>query len=134
MATRNQNVHRSADFPKQHVNVDVITAINLTSAVIFSFLPGYKFQITQIRSFCRVKAGTVTAVVKIGSRTAASITFTSATEVAQTLSTTLANLRSSVTTEAITVELTTDGTGALTNGNLIVTIRPWPLDGDIGTN
>jgi delta 1-pyrroline-5-carboxylate dehydrogenase len=47
-------------------------------------------------------------------RTAASVVFTAATEVGQTLSTTLANIRGS-STEAITVVLTTDHTGVLAN-------------------
>lgn len=130
---RNQNIDKAADFPKQPLCIDLATAINLTGAVVFSFTPGYKYQIARIESFCRVKAGTVTAVVKVGGRTAASITFTSATEVAQALSATLANIRGSAT-DAITVELTTDGTGALTNGNLVILYRPWPLNRDIGTN
>jgi hypothetical protein len=128
---RNQNVHKAADFVKQPLVAGIVTAISLTSAVVFSFLPGYKYEIARIRSFCRTKAGTVTAVVKVGTRTAASITFTAATEVAQTLSTTLANLRGSAT-EAITIELTTDGSGVLTNAHLVITIRPRPLAGDLG--
>lgn len=128
---RNQGVHKAADFPKAHLNCDFITAINLTGAVVYSFAPGYRFQVSRIRSFCQAKAGTVTAVIKIGTRTAASIVFTAATEVAQTLSTTLSNLRGT-STEAITVELTTDNTGALTNGQVVITIRPWPLNGELG--
>lgn len=108
---------------------EIVTAVSLTSAVVFSFTPGYKFVIERIRTFCRTKTGTVTAVVKVGTRTAASITFTAATEVAQTLSSTLANIRGS-NTEAITIELTTDGTGALTNGNVTITFRPRPLAGE----
>jgi hypothetical protein len=130
-AIRNQEVHKGADFPKMPLAVDITTAINLTSAVVYSFTPGFRFRVARIRSFCRTKAGTVTAVVKVGTRTVASITFTAATEVAATLSATLANIIGS-SSEAITIELTTDGTGALTNGNITILIRPTPLSGELG--
>lgn len=123
MRITDKHIHPGSAFAQQRIVAPLVTAVSLTAAVIFSFLPGYRFQITRIRSFCRVKAGTVTATVKVGTRTAASITFTSATELAQTLSTTLANLRGTES-EAITVEITTDGTGALTNGHLTLEFRP----------
>src|SRR4051812_49342950 len=106
-AIRNQEVHKGADFVKLPLAVDITTAINLTSAVVYSFTPGFRFRFARIRSFCRTKAGAVSAVVKIGSRTVASITFTAATEVAAALSATLANVIGSAT-EVITIELTTD--------------------------
>lgn len=109
--------------------VAVVTAINLTGAVVFSWTPGYTYQITSIKSFNRTKAGAVSAVVKVGTRTAATVTFTAATEVASTLSTTLANIQGSAT-EAITIELTTDGTGALTNAFVTISMRPRPLNGE----
>ncbi len=129
MSVRDQHIAKAANSALKHLSVGITTAISLTSAVVFSFAPGYKFQIQRIRSFCRTKAGTVTAVVKVGTRTAASITFTAATEVAQTLSSTLANLQGSAS-EAITIELTTDGSGALTNGALVISIRPQGMHGD----
>jgi hypothetical protein len=110
-------------------NKEIITAISLTSAVVASFKPKYKYQIERIVTYCRTKAGTVTAVVKVGTRTVATLTFTAATEVEATVSSTLANLRGS-STEAITIELTTDGSGALTNGNVTIVFRPYPLQGE----
>lgn len=134
MAVRNQEVHRAADFPKQRLPLEIVSAISLTSAVVKSITPGYKFQVVGVRSFCRTKAGTVSYVVKVGGRSAvAAGVITAATDVAATLSTTLANLRGSAT-EAITIELTTDGSGVLTNAHIELVIRPWPLAGDIGTN
>jgi hypothetical protein len=130
---RNQNVNRKANVDWKTIPVALDNAINLTSAVVYSLTPGYKLQIEKIASYCRTKAGTVTAVVKVGGRTAASVTFTAATEVAQTLSTTLANIRASAT-EAITIELTTDGSGALVNGFISITFRPWPKAGELGPN
>lgn len=129
---RDQNHHKSANVPKKTLVVPVETAVSLTNAVIFSHVIGHKFEITRVRSFCRTKAGAVSFKVKAGTREAVPAgTTTAATEVAQTLSTTKANVRGSAT-EAVTVELTTDGTGALTNGRVVIEYRPFPLAGDLG--
>lgn len=130
---RDAEIHKAAAIARKVLPIAIPTAVDLTDAVVYSFAPGFKFQIVAARSFNRTKAGAVAGVIKIGSRTAATVTFTSATEVALTLSSTLANIRGS-STEVITVVLTTDGTGALTNGVLNLTIRPYPLAGDIGPN
>lgn len=114
---------------RARLNVAIISAVSLTGAVVWSYTPGYTFQVTSVRSFCRVKAGVVTANVKVGTRTAAPIVFTSATELVAVLSTTLANIQGS-TTEAITIELTTDGSGVLTNGFIIISTRPRPMNGE----
>jgi hypothetical protein len=66
---------------------------------------------------------------RVSTRSAVTIVFTAATEVDNTLSTTLANIQGS-STEAITIELTTDGTGALTNGVLTLSSRPRPMNGE----
>jgi hypothetical protein len=134
MALRDGDIHKAAATPKHYLPVALVTAISQTGVVAYSFTPGYRFQIAAVSSYCRVKAGTVTATVKIGSRTAVTtVSFTTATELAQTLSTTLANIRGS-STETITIEYTTDGSGVLTNGFVTLTIRPFPLSGETGPN
>lgn len=128
---RDQNVHKNAHFPKRNVTVALVTAISQTGVVAYKFTPGFAFQFVVVRTYCLLKAGTVTATIKVGGRTAASLTFTSATEVTPTLSTTLANIRGS-STDAITIEYTTDGSGVLTNGFVNIVFRPRPLNGDLG--
>lgn len=130
---RDQEIHKAAAIARKPLVVNIVTDISLTDAVVYSFLPGFKFQVVASRSFCRTKAGTVSANIKIGARTAAAVVFTAATEVAQTISSTLANIRGS-STEAITIELTTDGSGVLTNAAITLTIRPFPLSGEAGPN
>lgn len=131
-AIRNQNVHRQADFPKKHLTIALVTAISQTDLEAFSFTPGYRFEIVSVRSFNAAKAGAIAYKVKAGGREAvAAGAWTAATEVAATLSTTKANLRGTAS-EAITLEYTSDGSGALTNGYVVITIRPWPLNGDLG--
>ena len=132
MAIQDRNILASAGSAKQTLTVCPVTAVSKTAAVIYSFTPGYSFQIAQITTYCLTKAGTVTAAVLVGGRATATLAFTAATEDIATLSTTLANLRGS-TSEAITVTLTTDGTGALTFPAINIVFRPYPMNGEATT-
>lgn len=117
-------------FGRETMQVALITAISQTGVVAYSYTPGYAFRLVRVRSYCLLKAGTVTAQVKVGTRTAVTtVSFTTATEVAQTLSTTAANIKGSAT-EAITLNYTTDGSGVLTNGFVILEFRPYPMRGE----
>jgi|SRR5215471_16117945 len=114
----------------EKVDVACAPGTGLAGVVTYSYTPGFSFQLTRVRSFTRTKTGAVSFVVKVGTRTAvAAGTFTAATEVAQVLSTTIANLRGS-NTEAITITTTTDGTGALADGHIVLEFRPWPVAGE----
>lgn len=133
MGVKDRNVIPTSYLAKKISEVAMNPAINLTSAVVFSFTPGQKFQLVRVRSFCRTKVGAVAFTVKVGGRVAVTtVTMTAATEVAQALSATLANLQGSAT-EAITIECTTDGTGALTDGRVYLEWRARPLDGEAAT-
>lgn len=129
MAITDLKIDKSAQVGRKVLPVSIITAVSLTGAVVFSYQPEKAYQITRVRSFCRTKAGAASAVVKVGSGSAASVTFTAATEVAQTVSSTLATARGSAS-EPITIELTTDGTGALTNGFVTIEYRHVPQSGE----
>jgi hypothetical protein len=130
MGVKDRNVLPAAAIAKRVTEAFVNPPISQASIVVFSYTPGYRFQLSRVRSFCRTKAGAVSFVVKVGGRSAvAAGTLTAATEVAQTLSTTLANLQGS-TTEAITIEMTTDGSGAVVDGRIILEFRPRPMDGE----
>lgn len=127
MAVTNKKVDRNATFAVKHLNFEIATAVSLASAVIKTFRPGTGFMVVGAESFCRTKTGAVSFVIKVGGRVAvASGVFTAATRVEQTVSSTLANVKGSAT-EDITIELTTDGTGALTNGHIAIDVRPYPL-------
>lgn len=128
---RDQNIHRQATFPRKHLTVALITAISQTGVVAFKHTPGHRFQIVSVKTYCLTKAGTVTGNLKVGGRTSAALTFTSATENTPSLSAVKANNRGTAT-EAITVEYTTDGSGVLTNGFVVITYRVWPLNGEMG--
>lgn len=119
---RDQNVHPTAAFAKKEIVVALPTAISQTGRVAFKYTPGYKFDVIRIRTSNAVKAGAVTGKVKVGTRTASDITFTSGAEVGQTLSSTEADLEGSAS-EALSVEYTSDGSGVLTNGQVVIEIR-----------
>lgn len=131
MRIRNQNVDPAAQIGRERIVVPLTVAISQTGVVSAKFTPGHKYQLVSVKTYCLTKAGAVAGVLKVGGRTAATLTLTAATEVTATLSTTLANIRGSAT-EAITIEYTTDGSGALTNGLVILEYRPRPMAGDLG--
>jgi hypothetical protein len=70
----------------------------------------------------------ITANVKIGTVTAlaSAVTPVAGTATAATLATSKAARRGS-TTDAINVEYTSNGAGAMTRGNVRVWIRPFPM-------
>lgn len=110
--------------------IPLVTAISQTGVVAFKWTPGYRFQVARVRSYNLAKAGAVSGNVKVAANVAAAIVFTSATEVAQSLSGTLSNLRG-LNTDTLSLEYTTDGSGVLTNGLVIVEIRPFPMAGEV---
>jgi hypothetical protein len=131
MSIRDQQIDPTSGTAKKFVVIPITTAISQTGLVAFSLLIGFKFEVTRIRTYCAAKAGTVSGNAKIGGRTAAPLVFTAATEVAAVLSTTKANVRGSAT-EVLTLEYTTDGSGVLTNGFVVVELRPRPMARDLG--
>lgn len=128
---RNQDVDPTSQIGSETIVIPLIVAISQTGVVSAKYTPGYRFQLTGAKTYCLTKAGAVAATLKVGGRTAASLTITAASEVTAVLSTTKANIRGSKT-ESITLEYTTDGSGVLTNGMVILAFRPWPMSGDVG--
>lgn len=131
MKIRDQEVHPTAAFGRHRMAIALITAVSQAGVVAFSHTPGHKFQITKVSTYCLNVAATVSANLLVGVRTAAALTWTAATESAATLSTTVANVRGSES-EAITLQYTTNGSGVLTNGFVIVEYRFRPMAGDLG--
>lgn len=103
--------------------IRLLTATSQTGVVAFVYTPGFAFEVVRVQSYCRVKAGAVSANVKVATRTSAAVTFTQATEVDDAVSGTAANNRGSKT-DALSLEYTTDGSGALTDGFVVIEIRP----------
>jgi hypothetical protein len=112
------------------IDVAVNPAINLAGVAIWTYTPGYAFQLTRCRSFCRILAGAVSFTVLVGGRTAVSGgVFVGAAEGGNALSATLANVRGSKT-DTISIVATTNGTGQLTDGHVTLELRPFPVAGE----
>jgi hypothetical protein len=126
---------RSQTARKEYL-IALVTATSQTDAIAFEFTPGFAGEIVQVKSWNRSKAGTVTVNIRTGGAAwangRAAITAlapTSAAEDTAVLSTTVANLRFTAA-EKVRVAFTTDGTGALTNGHILLVVRPRPLNGE----
>lgn len=131
-----KKIDPTAQIARKELVVALVTAVSQTDAIAFEFTPGYDGEIVQVKSWNRSKAGTVTINIRTGGAAWANgraaitaLTPTSAAEDTATLSTTPANLRFSKT-EKVRVAFTTDGTGALTNGHLLLVLRPRPQNGE----
>jgi len=130
MGVKDRNVLPTATIATDKLVIPIITAISQAGVVCFSYQPPSDYQIVRVRSYCLLKAGTVTYAVLVGARTVLTGgVFTTATAVAGTLSATLANIRGT-SAEALTVTYTTDGSGVLTNGFLVIDVRPQHMDGE----
>jgi len=105
-------------------------AINLAAATVYSYTPGFQFQLTRVRHWCRVLAGAVSYQILVGGRVAvASTNFASGIDGGGTLSSVLANVRGSKT-DALQIQITSNGTGQLTDGDIILEFRPYPVAGE----
>lgn len=119
---------RQSKVALKHLIVPIVTAVSLTDANVFRFTPGYGFRVEGVSTFCRTKAGAVTADVLVGATVVANdAAFTANAEVAATLT---EAARKGKASDEVLVRITTDGTGALTNGVVVVTLRPYPLGGE----
>lgn len=121
---------------RKEMVLNLITAISLTDQVLWEWTPGFDGEVVEVRCWNRAKAGTVTVKLRTGGasfaagRTAMTdLVPTTAAEDACVLSTTVANRRFT-RAEKLRVGLTTDGSGALTNGILTIVVRPRPLQGE----
>jgi len=131
MSFSDRNVHKDAEVAVKMLVVAIPTAVSQSDVVAYSHTPGFDFEILSVKSYCRVKAGTVTGQVKVGTGSVlqAAAVFTTATEVNAPLVASRAGRRGT-RTQAINVHFTTDGTGALTNGFLTIRYRKRHLAGE----
>jgi hypothetical protein len=107
--------------------IPVTTAVSQTAVRSFTYTPGFAFRITSVRSYCRTLAGTVSAQIRVAGDTASvldsAITFTDSTQRLFTVK--AAKRRTGFgSTRALSVFFTTDGSGVLTNGFVILRIKP----------
>jgi hypothetical protein len=108
--------------------VPVVTATTQTAAKFFTYTPGFAFRVISIKTYCRAKAGTVTGQVRVGTDTttvldSALVFNADSTEYAGRIKARFSRVGAG-STSSIRVYYTTDGTGALTNGFVVLRIRP----------
>lgn len=110
------------------VVVPVTTATSQTAARFFTYTPGFAFRIVSIKTYCRAKAGTVSGQVRIGSDTTtvldSALVFTAdSTEYTARVKARVVRVGHS-SASSIRLYYTTDGSGALTNGFIVIRLRP----------
>jgi hypothetical protein len=134
MAVKDTKIDKDAKVAIETLTIPIITALTQADVIAFKFVPGHSFEIVGVQAYARTVAGAVTLRAKISGVTAmlADITPTTGNIVAGTLAAALAARRGSKT-DSIDANFTTDGSGVLTNGFLIIQYRPVPLNGEIFT-
>ena len=123
--------------PNSPIGTDVsifnlVTAVSQTGLVIYSYVPGYIFQLMFVRTFCSAVATTMSGQILVNGNVAATLSWTANTEVTPVLSTTVANVRTTAKTQALSINYTSGGGGSLTNGSITFGIRPYPMHGEAG--
>ena len=129
---KDKAIEPTAATPQNAIPLEIVTALSLTSAVVASVQPGYAFEVVKVEDFARTVTATITYDCKVGTMSvlAATATPVAATRTTRTLATSRASRRGT-SSSALTVELTTNGTGAATNMKVTVWIRPYPLNGEV---
>ncbi len=127
MTTKKAAEERGINFAagaREFVSIPFVTAVSQADVKAFSFRPGYAFKIKSVQTYCLTKTGTVTTQVKIGTVavSAAASAFTAATRVDTSLN--AAAGKGGGKLGDINVHYTTDGTGALVNGFVVIGIEP----------
>lgn len=133
MAITDVKMAQSANSAKHSLNYTIpTTAVSQTALLAGAKTPGFKFQVTKVSVFATAVTATITVDVQIGgvSVLTGAITPVAGSEVAGTLTSTLASLRGSATGQ-VQVKYTSNGTGAATNLQVYVQVRPYPLNGEV---
>lgn len=132
MAVTDKKMDVNANTAREQIDFSIITAVSQAGVLFGANTPGYRFQVVKVAAFAVTVTATITVDVQIGgvSVLTGPITPVAGTEVAGTLTSTLANLRPSGTNNQLQVKLTTNGSGAATNLTVFVWIRPYPLNQD----
>jgi hypothetical protein len=132
MSVTDSKMHKDAQSARHVLVFPIITATSQNDVKAASYKPKYAFQVVDAQVYCRTEAGTVTADVKIGTASVLSgaMAFATGSRVDGVLSSTLTAVRGT-SAEELNIHFTSDGTGALTNGFVFVTIRPVGLSGEV---
>jgi len=112
----------------KYIMVRLVTATSQTAAKAFVYTPGFNFKIISVKTYARAKAGTVSGQIRVGTDTttildSALVFKADSTEYTGRVKARVLRVGAG-TTASIRVYYTTDGSGALTDGYVIIRIRP----------
>lgn len=132
MSVTDQRINKNASVAKQTIDASVTTLTASATTTVYSTKPGYKYQILKVEVFCAGTVSNTTVDVQIGSTSVLTgvITPVSGSIVLGTLSGTLATIRGSATA-ALNVKTICLGSPTCPNLSVTVTLRPYPLNGEV---
>lgn len=132
MSVTDRKVHPSAKVALQPVLLAIgTTATSQSAKRTHAVTPGFDFVVEKVEVYALTVTATISVDVHIGTTSvlASTITPVADTPTAGTLSATL-SARRGTSTGVLGVKYTSNGTGAATNGYVIVWIRPNHLNGE----
>ncbi len=132
MGIRNEKIEKGHGLTP--IVVPVISATGVTDGNVVVTLPGYGFTVERVESFCRTYTATLTYDVLVGSNVVvndAAFATNTRTPAAFASGFTKAHARRGGATTTLTVRYTSNGTGALVNGQVVIYLRPYPQSGEV---
>lgn len=133
MAITNVKIAKGATVAQKAVRLQLgTTATSQTAKKTDAVTIPYDFQVVKVEVNALTVTSTISVDAKIGSTSVLTgrVTPVAATPTAGTLSTTPANTKGA-SGAVLSVDYTSDGTGAATNAVVTVWIRPRPLNGEL---
>lgn len=130
-----QHVNPGSGYAREVIPVAIPTAVSQSNANAIVFRPGYRFTVEKVESFARTVTATVTFDVLVGTNVIVDDVVPVAntrTEHAFAAAFATTAARRGAATDDVTVRFTTNGTGALVNGVVVLYIRPFPAGGEVG--
>lgn len=132
MAVTDAKMHPAGKTALKQISVPIITATSQAAVKALSMVPGYKFELVGVEVWATAITATISVDVKINgvSVLTGAITPVAGSRTAGVLVANRLNRRGSAA-QALDVEYTTNGTGAGTNLRVLLTYRPYPLNGEV---
>ena len=132
MAVTDLKMHPNGKATVKTIHVPFTSATGQTDKVVRRIKPGYRFEVVEVQVDVDTVTATISANAKIGSTSvlASAITPVAATPTNGTMATSRSARRGSATS-VLSLMYTSNGSGAVTNGAFLVTIRPYPLNGEV---
>ena len=129
-----RHLNPSSGLAKTPILVPLVSAVSVTDGNIAVIRPGFDFAVEKVEVFARTYTATLTVDVLVGSNVIVNDQAPTAnTRVEATWNTGFTSLpsRKGTSSQDLTVRYTSNGTGAVVNGYVLVWIRPFPAGGEV---